>query len=99
MYIIFLLNICNQDDIRIMKSSFITVALAGAVTAFTPPGFEPASSQNLTVAFGSVLAVNGVNLPMAGALPIQMCGNKLTFQIPRRHQQSAQHSVSSVPTR
>jgi len=40
-------------------------ALAGAVAAFTPPGFEPASSNNLTVAFGNTLAVNGVNLPRA----------------------------------
>ena len=44
----------------------ITVSLAGAVTAFTPAGFEPASSKNLTVAFGNVLAVNGVDIPKAG---------------------------------
>jgi hypothetical protein len=44
----------------------ITVSLAGAVAAFTPPGFEPASSNNLAVAFGNVLAVNGVDIPKAG---------------------------------
>jgi hypothetical protein len=47
-------------------SSLIAVALAGVATAFTPPGFEPASSNNLTVAFGNVLAVNGVDIPKAG---------------------------------
>lgn len=44
----------------------ITAALAGAVAAFTPPGFEPASANNLTVTFGNVLAVNGVDIPKAG---------------------------------
>jgi hypothetical protein len=48
------------------SSSLIAVALAGVAAAFTPPGFEPASSNNLTVAFGSVLAVNGVDIPKAG---------------------------------
>ncbi|TVY49184.1 Protein FLOWERING LOCUS T [Lachnellula cervina] len=42
-----------------------TIALAGIVTAFTPVGFQPASTNNLTVAFGNTLATNGVNLPKA----------------------------------
>lgn len=48
----------------------ITVALAGAAAAFTPTGFKPASSKNLTVAFGNTLAVNGVDIPKAGTSPI-----------------------------
>lgn len=44
----------------------IPIALAGAVTAFTPAGFQPASTANLTVAFGNTLAINGVDLPKAG---------------------------------
>ncbi|TVY81851.1 Protein FLOWERING LOCUS T [Lachnellula suecica] len=48
-----------------LSSSLIAVAFAGAATAFTPVGFEPASTNNLTVAFGNTLAINGVNLPKA----------------------------------
>jgi hypothetical protein len=51
---------------KMFTNVLITVALAGAACAFTPPGFEPASSNNLTVAFGNVLAVNGVDIPKAG---------------------------------
>ncbi|PQE19436.1 phosphatidylethanolamine-binding PEBP protein [Rutstroemia sp. NJR-2017a BBW] len=40
-------------------SSLLAVALAGGVSAFTPTGFEPASSNNLTVAYGKTLAING----------------------------------------
>ncbi|TVY19628.1 hypothetical protein LARI1_G003338 [Lachnellula arida] len=47
------------------SSTSITLALAGIATAFTPVGFQPASTNNLTVAFGNTLAVNGVNLPKA----------------------------------
>jgi hypothetical protein len=46
--------------------SFILVVLAGAATAFTPPGFEPASTNNLTVVFENTLAVNGKNIPKIG---------------------------------
>jgi len=50
-----------------MLSVFVlAVGLSGAVKAFTPAGFQPASAANLTVAFGNTLAVNGVDLPKAG---------------------------------
>ena len=49
-----------------MLSFLIAVALAGAATAFTPAGFQPASTGNLTVAFGNTLAINGANIPKAG---------------------------------
>lgn len=50
------------------STPFITVVLAGAATvlAFTPPGFQPASTSNLTVAFGNTLALNGIDIPKAG---------------------------------
>lgn len=54
------------DIPKMLPFAFSAIVLAGAVSAFTPAGFEPASSNNLTVAFGSILAVNGVNLPMNG---------------------------------
>ncbi|KAH8751712.1 phosphatidylethanolamine-binding protein [Hyaloscypha sp. PMI_1271] len=44
------------------SSSLLLVVLAGAATAFTPAGFEPASSNNLTVVFGNTLATNGKNI-------------------------------------
>ncbi|TVY41697.1 hypothetical protein LSUB1_G003164 [Lachnellula subtilissima] len=47
------------------SSPSIILALAGVATAFTPAGFQPASTNNLTVAFGNTLAINGVNLPQA----------------------------------
>jgi hypothetical protein len=49
-----------------MRSSTIVVALAGAVSAYTPPNFQPSNTGNLTVAFGTVSALNGVNLPREG---------------------------------
>lgn len=53
-----------------LSTSLITVALAGAATAMTPPGFIPASSMDLAVGFnnGAIAATNGVNLPQAGQL-------------------------------
>lgn len=48
--------------------SLLAVALAGGASAFTPSGFEPASENNLTVAFGSKLAMNGVQVLRAGNL-------------------------------
>jgi hypothetical protein len=44
----------------------ITACIAGAATAFTPTGFVPASTNNLTVAYGSVLAIDGTNIPKNG---------------------------------
>jgi hypothetical protein len=46
--------------------SLLLVVLAGAATAFTPPGFEPASANNLTVVFGNTLAVNGKEILKSG---------------------------------
>lgn len=54
--------------VAIMVSSLLVVALAGAVAAFTPPGFAPASANNLAVAYGTVLAMNGVVVPKAGKI-------------------------------
>ncbi|EPE30006.1 PEBP-like protein [Glarea lozoyensis ATCC 20868] len=49
-----------------MLSSYIlALAVAGSVHAATPNAFEPASSGDLIVAFGSQLATNGVNIPRA----------------------------------
>ncbi|KAF7944509.1 hypothetical protein EAE96_010900 [Botrytis aclada] len=42
--------------------SVLTVALAGGASAFTPPGFEPSSTNDLTVAYGSKLATNGIQM-------------------------------------
>lgn len=46
---------------------FILIAAAFATVshAFIPPNFEPSSSQNLTVAFGSTPALNGVVIARA----------------------------------
>jgi hypothetical protein len=53
-----------------MLSSYIlALAVAGGVHAATPTAFEPASSGNLIVAFGSQLATNGVNIPRASMDP------------------------------
>lgn len=59
------------------STSFIAVVVAGAATviAFTPPGFQPASTSNLTVAFGNTLALNGIDIPKAG-----MCENQFQFR-------------------
>ncbi|KAG4026846.1 hypothetical protein MFRU_036g00790 [Monilinia fructicola] len=61
-------------------SSFFAVALAGGASAFTPPGFEPASSQNLIVAYDSKLAVNGIQMLRAdtASAPILGTTTKLT---------------------
>jgi len=51
-----------------MSFSLFSVLLAGSAgfaTASTPPNFEPSSSQNLIVAFGSTTALNGVVVPRA----------------------------------
>lgn len=48
--------------------SVLTVALAGGASAFTPPGFEPSSTNDLTVAYGSKLATNGIQMLRAGKL-------------------------------
>jgi hypothetical protein len=55
----------------IMFSSLLFVMLAGAVIAFTPAGFQPASSNNLTVVFGNTLAINGKNILKAGKQSLQ----------------------------
>ncbi|KAB8291656.1 hypothetical protein EYC80_006456 [Monilinia laxa] len=61
-------------------SSFLAVALAGGASAFTPSGFEPASSENLTVAYGSKLAVNGIQMLRAdtASAPILGTTTKMT---------------------
>ena len=43
----------------------LALAVAGTVNAATPNAFEPASTQDLTVAFGTELATNGVNIARA----------------------------------
>ncbi|EKD16353.1 uncharacterized protein L3040_008453 [Drepanopeziza brunnea f. sp. 'multigermtubi'] len=48
-----------------LSQILIAVALAGAATAVTPPGFQPASTTDLVVAFGNTLAVNGKLLTKA----------------------------------
>jgi hypothetical protein len=52
-----------------LSNTIISFALVGAVVAVTPPGFEPAASESLTVAFGSVLATDGKDIPRAGRFP------------------------------
>jgi hypothetical protein len=47
----------------------LTIALAATANAKTPDGFEPASSQDLFVAFGTTPAIDGVNLPKACQCP------------------------------
>ncbi|RAL59582.1 hypothetical protein DID88_006575 [Monilinia fructigena] len=60
--------------------SFFAVALAGRASAFTPSGFEPASSENLTVAYGSKLAINGIQMLRAdtASAPILGTATKMT---------------------
>jgi hypothetical protein len=53
------------------SSSLLWVVLAGATTAFTPAGFEPASANNLTVVFGNTLATNGKNILKVGKNSLQ----------------------------
>lgn len=52
-----------------MIHSTILIALVAGASAFTPPSFEPASTTNLTVAFGNTLAVNGVDVLRGGTNP------------------------------
>jgi hypothetical protein len=55
-----------QITFYIMLSSYLfALAIAGTATAATPKAFEPASTNDLTVAFGTTLATNGVNIPRA----------------------------------
>lgn len=49
-----------------LSSSILAVALAGAAIAITPSGFQPSSTQNMTVAFGNTLAINGKEMQKAG---------------------------------
>ncbi|KAI9650386.1 hypothetical protein NHQ30_000400 [Ciborinia camelliae] len=58
----------------------LAVALAGGASAFTPSGFEPASTNNLTVAYGSKLAMNGIQVLRAdtASAPILGTRTKLT---------------------
>ncbi|RAL58364.1 hypothetical protein DID88_006044 [Monilinia fructigena] len=60
--------------------SLFAVALAGRASAFTPSGFEPASSENLTVAYGSKLAINGIQMLRAdtASAPILGTATKMT---------------------
>ncbi|KUJ11484.1 uncharacterized protein LY89DRAFT_722631 [Mollisia scopiformis] len=48
-----------------LSSTILAVALAGAAIAFTPSGFQPSSTQNMTVVFGNTLAVNGKEMQKA----------------------------------
>jgi hypothetical protein len=59
----------SEHTLTIYTSTLIAIALAGVASAFTPPGIEPSSLQNLRVAFGDTLAVYGVDLPKAGQYP------------------------------
>ena len=55
-----------------MHAGFIiAVALAGATSASTPPGFEPASTSDLAVAFANVSAMNGIVVARAGKVSLQ----------------------------
>jgi len=47
-----------------MRSTQLLAAVfASVVSAATPPGFQPSSDQELTIAFGNTLATAGTNLP------------------------------------
>ncbi|KAK6595393.1 phosphatidylethanolamine-binding protein [Botrytis cinerea] len=61
--------------------SVLTVALAGGASAFTPPGFEPSSTNDLTVAYGSKLATNGIQMLRADTAyaPILVGGDTSQF--------------------
>lgn len=62
-------------------TSLLTVALAGGASAFTPSGFEPATTNNLTVAYGSKLAMNGIQVLRAGKLLCCIQPNKILIII------------------
>ncbi|RDL35418.1 Uncharacterized protein BP5553_07349 [Venustampulla echinocandica] len=63
-----------------LTSCLMAVAIASTATAFTPPGAQPVSTKNLTVAFGNTLAINGMNLPRdaTGSAPSLGTAEKLT---------------------
>lgn len=48
------------------RSLAVMLGYALAALAKTPDGFQPASNNDLIVAFGAQSALNGVNLPKAG---------------------------------
>ncbi|THV44683.1 hypothetical protein BGAL_0595g00030 [Botrytis galanthina] len=54
--------------------SVLTVALAGGASAFTPSGFEPSSTNDLTVAYGSKLATNGIQMLRADTASAPILG-------------------------
>ena len=47
------------------KTTLASILLACVASAGTPPNFSPSSSSDLTVAFGNILAVDGVDIPKA----------------------------------
>lgn len=49
-----------------ISQPLLVVFLASVATAITPSGFLPSSEKNLTVAYGSVSAVNGENVLQNG---------------------------------
>ena len=78
-----------------MRSSpCVVLALAGVATAFTPPGFQPASTNNLTVAFGNTLAINGVNLPKAGQSTLP--SSQLQLTTPRNPNSTHNRNIAAI---
>ncbi|CAG8971981.1 hypothetical protein HYALB_00003319 [Hymenoscyphus albidus] len=59
-----------------LSSYIVALAMAGAVNAATPAGFEPAATADLFVAFGQKAAVNGVLIPRADTARIPVIGTK-----------------------
>ncbi|KAK0101137.1 hypothetical protein ONS95_012881 [Cadophora gregata] len=57
-----------------LSKSLLAVAFAGAATAVTPPGFQPASNGELIVAFGNTLALNGKELTKAETAQVPTIG-------------------------
>ncbi|KAF5871056.1 putative phosphatidylethanolamine-binding protein pebp protein [Botrytis fragariae] len=55
----------------------LTLALAGGASAFTPPGFEPSSTNDLTVAYGSKLATNGIQMLRADTASAPVLGTTI----------------------
>lgn len=49
-----------------VASSIAALVAAGTVLAATPPGFEPASREDLQVTFCDNVAVNGNEVPQNG---------------------------------
>ncbi|CZS93020.1 uncharacterized protein RAG0_03502 [Rhynchosporium agropyri] len=54
----------------------LAVAFAGVATAGTPTGFQPNSSKDLIVAFGSTLALNGKSMTKAETVDVPTIGTK-----------------------